>query len=102
MDSSGGMSRDRRPKRTTERVDRVVADAHSIQHGFRPPRQEGLRRRDTIVRDMVVAGFDVDRDQLADVLWGLDDRLDALVVQRLSAPVDLVTGHAWVRHRRAP
>jgi hypothetical protein len=51
---------------------------------------------DQIIINLVVPAFDVNRDDLAEILLGLDEGSQSLLVDLLSAPSDFVTGGTWV------
>jgi hypothetical protein len=60
--------------------------------------QRSVSGFDQIIVNLVVAGFDVDRDDLADLLLGLDEEWQFLLVNLCSAPSDFVTDAIWTSH----
>src|SRR5712691_8752605 len=55
-----------------------------------------------IVVNLVVARFDVDRDDLSNVFACFDLIADALLVQSLPATGNLFIAEAWMRHGMSP
>src|SRR5207249_7740691 len=68
-----------------EGIDRIVTDAHSIQSGTGMPGEQSPARRHAIGVDLVITRLDIDHDLTADVLRGLDQWPQALLVQLLAA-----------------
>src|SRR4051812_41021377 len=87
-------------KRAADSEDRVVADPLAPKGGVGMPSKQLVRRFKNIAGDRVVPGFDVDRDDLPDVLFGFDLRFEAPIVNLSAKPADLITRVTRVGHGR--
>ena len=69
----------------TDRIDRIVTDAFAVDRGFRMQGEETFASDQNLIVDCISVGFDVDGDNLANILLGLDLALKFFLVNLFAA-----------------